>query len=46
MNENTVRGIFRRKMVEKVEHSTDEDRLATELALRLGMEQFTRGNDK
>lgn len=46
MNENTVRGIFIRKMLERIKHGTDDDRPATELALRLGMEQFTRvGNE-
>lgn len=40
--ENTVRGIFVRKMLERIERAPDEERTAAELALRLGIEQFTR----
>ena len=40
--ENTVRGIFVRKMLQKIEQSTREGRAAAELALRLAIEQFMR----
>ncbi len=44
--ENTVRGIFVRKMLERIERASDEERTKAKLALRLGIEQFTRiGNE-
>jgi len=46
MNENTVRGIFTRTMLETIEHSSGEKREAAELALRLGIEQFMRLRDE
>jgi exonuclease SbcD len=45
-NEDTVRGIFVRKMVAKLKHSSPEHRQATELALRLGIEQFLRARNE
>ena len=44
-NENTVRGIFARKMLEKIEQRKGEKREEAELALRLGIEQFMRLED-
>jgi DNA repair exonuclease SbcCD nuclease subunit len=41
-SENTVRGIFVRKMLGKIENCPPEERAAAELALRLGLEQFLR----
>ncbi|GAB4338919.1 MAG: DNA repair exonuclease [Candidatus Abyssubacteria bacterium] len=41
-SENTVRGIFVRKMLDKIENSSPEGRAAAELALRLGVQQFLR----
>lgn len=46
MNEDTVRGIFVRKMLERIETSCDEERATAELALRLGVEQFMRVRDE
>lgn len=46
MGENTVRGIFARKMLERIENCSGEERAAAELALRLGIEQFIRLNDE
>lgn len=45
-NENTVRGMFTRKMIEKIEQSSGADLTAAELALRLGIEQFLRMSDE
>lgn len=41
-DENTVRGFFVRKMLERIDRSSAEDKGALELALRLGIEQFMR----
>jgi len=41
-SENTVRGIFVRKMIQKIERASEEGRAAAELALRFGIEEFTR----
>ena len=46
MNEDTVRGIFTRRMLEIIEKSSDEKREEAELALRLGIEQFMRLRDE
>ncbi|UCD57147.1 MAG: DNA repair exonuclease [Candidatus Hydrogenedentota bacterium] len=46
MNENTVRGIFMRNMLKKIEQGSGEERAAAELALRLGVEQFMRLTDE
>ena len=46
MKENTVRGIFARKMLERIDQSGDEDRAVAEMALRLGIEQFVRVPDE
>jgi len=43
-SENTVRGIFVRKMLQKIEQSSGEGRAAAELGLRLAMEQFMRAD--
>lgn len=45
-NEDTVRGVFTRTMLRKLENSTEEERPATELALKLGIEQFMRIRDE
>jgi exonuclease SbcD len=43
-NERTVRGIFVRKMLKKLEQAPAEKRAALELALRLTVEQFQQVN--
>ncbi len=40
MNEDTVRGIFTRKMLDRIERCSGEERASAELALRVGIEQF------
>ncbi len=40
--ENTIRGLFVRKMLDKIEQSSAEERAPLEHALRLGIEQFMR----
>ena len=45
-NEDTVRGIFARTMLKRLENSSEEERPATELAFRLGIEQFMRMSDE
>ena len=46
MSEDTVRGIFVRKMLDRIENSSTEKRETAELALRLGIEQFIRARDE
>lgn len=46
MREETVRGIFARKMLELIDKSGAEDRPAAELALRLGIEQFIQAGER
>jgi DNA repair exonuclease SbcCD nuclease subunit len=45
-NEDTVRGIFARKMLDKIERGAGEERALAEFALRLGIEQFIRVEDE
>jgi DNA repair exonuclease SbcCD nuclease subunit len=44
--EETVRGIFVRKMLDRIENCQAEERATAELALRLGIEQFIRTSDE
>ncbi len=46
MRENTVRGLFVRKLLERIEDVSGEDKEAAELALRLGIEEFSRVHDE
>jgi len=45
-NEDTVRGIFTRTMLKRLENSSGEEKTTTELAFRLGIEQFMRMIDE
>jgi len=45
-NEETVRGIFVRKMLDRIERRSGEERATAELALRLAIEQFMRISDE
>jgi DNA repair exonuclease SbcCD nuclease subunit len=45
-NEETVRGIFVKKMLKRIENCTAEERPAAELAMRLGIEQFIQVEDE
>jgi DNA repair exonuclease SbcCD nuclease subunit len=45
-SEETVRGIFVSKMLERIENSSPTERAAAELALRLGVEQFIQVRDE
>jgi DNA repair exonuclease SbcCD nuclease subunit len=45
-SEETVRGIFVKKMLERIESSGAEEKAAAELALRLGLEQFMQVGDE
>ncbi len=40
VNENTIRGLFVRKLLKEIEESPAEDRPVAELALRLGLQQL------
>jgi DNA repair exonuclease SbcCD nuclease subunit len=44
--EETVRGVFVKKMLKRIENCSEEERPAAEMALRLGIEQFTRVEDE
>ena len=46
IHEDTVRGMFARKMLERIEKLDADDRATAELALRLGIEQFVQAGDK
>jgi DNA repair exonuclease SbcCD nuclease subunit len=46
MREDTVRGMFVKKMLERIEKLDVEDRATAELALRLGVEQFIQAGER
>jgi hypothetical protein len=42
-NENSLRGIFVRKMVESIEKSDDSEKVMYKEALKIGLKSFDRG---